>query len=140
MGCEPAGGAMGTRWWHEDGEVGGLAIFSASSHSTSPPGCVGLGHGGATSPKSHEAGDLEASCGSGARGGWGWIPDQTFRPHLCARSPEGSIACRPICQASRGPREPVREAGARGHWCCSGCWEWHTPLPTEPPGPHRGAR
>lgn len=35
----------------KDEEVGGLAIFSAFSHSTFPlPGCVGLGHGGATSP------------------------------------------------------------------------------------------
>lgn len=50
------------------------AIFSAFSHSAFPlPGCMALGHGGATSPKSHEAGDLEASCGARARGGWGWL-------------------------------------------------------------------
>lgn len=96
----------------KDEEVGGLAIFSAFSHSTFPlPGCVGLGHGGATSPKSHEASDLEASCGARAQGGWGWLQDQLSHPHLSAGSPEGSI---PFYQAGRGPCEPARGDGGQG--------------------------
>lgn len=106
----------------KDEEVGGLSLAPSL---TALFLCLAVWGWGMEAPllQSHEASDLEASCGARARRGWGWLQDQLFHPHLSAGSPEGNIPCHPIYHASRGPCEPVRGAEAKGHWCCSGCWE-----------------
>lgn len=96
---EPRRRGGGQRGW----ESWRPAIFSAFSHSAFPlPGCTGLRNGGATSPKSHEAGDLEASCGAGAREGRDWL-----------RVGSPTLTCLLAALRAESPAAPpMRQAGA----------------------------
>lgn len=86
----------------QDEEVGGLAIFSASL--TALFLCLAVWGWGLEAPRlqSHEASDLEASCGARARGGWGWLQDQLSYPHLSAGS-RGQHPLPPRLSCKQGP-------------------------------------
>lgn len=93
----------------EDGEV--VSRLSLVSSLIALFLCVLLGSGGSQRGRpllhSHmKPGGPEASCGA--------------RAPTCLSQPCSSVPCTPICQ---GPCWKSWGVGAKGQWCCRGCWE-----------------